>query len=168
MKEKSKWQKYLDQNLWPMIIIAVLTGTVAINLAVLTIAQQNPPELMSETYYEDGYNLKDVVNKQQATERTGWKVTAQAIAGEKGEAPVVMLTVVDQAGLPCSLIKGTAALYRPSDKHLDIEAAMLTEVGGGRYVMKAPRVLEHGAWQCVCDLAQGSKTYSNRVPLFVN
>ncbi len=39
-KERSKFQKYLDGNLWPMIVVSILAGTVAMNMVVVTMAAQ--------------------------------------------------------------------------------------------------------------------------------
>jgi nitrogen fixation protein FixH len=164
-KTRSKIQKYLDDNLWPMIIIAFLTGTVAFNVAVATIAAKHPPELMTENYYEKGANLRQVVSEKQATERTGWKITADMATEDK---MLVMLTVVDGAGLPCDSIVGTCSLYRPSDKYLDQEAKQILSMGAGRYAIKAETPLMRGAWECVADLSRGEKHYKDRISFFVN
>lgn len=162
---RTKFQKFLDQNLWPMIIVAILAGTVAMNAVLVTVAASNPPELMTEHYYEKGSNLKEVVGEKQATLRTGWKVTASA-AGE--ERDLVMLTIIDGAGLPCDSIIGSCSLYRPSNKSLDREAAQVLPMGNGRYAVKATSPLARGAWECVADLRLGEKHYRDRIPFFVN
>ncbi|MCL4305120.1 FixH family protein [bacterium] len=158
-------QKFLDQNLWPMIIIAILVSTVAANMAVLTIATQNPPELMVENYYEKGANLKQVLNEKQATARTGWKVTANVPLEDR---QLVVLTVVDAAGLPCDSIAGTCGLYRPSDKSLDRPMNRLLAMGNGQYALRTEVPLPRGAWECVAELSQGEKWYRDRIPLFVD
>ncbi|MCB9365875.1 MAG: FixH family protein [Calditrichaeota bacterium] len=163
--ERTKLQKYLDQNLWPMIIIAILVATVASNMAVLTIATQNPPELMTENYYEKGENLKQVLNEKRATAATGWKVSADTPLGDR---MLVVLTVVDAAGLPCDSLLGSCELYRPSDKSLDRAAVKLLPMGGGRYAVKHEAPLARGAWECVAELSQGTKLYRDRISLFVD
>lgn len=160
--DRTKFQKYLDDNLWPMIIIAILTGTVAVNIAVLTIAAQKPPELMTENYYEKGANLKQVVTEKQETQRTGWKVTATAV-----DRQLVMLTVLDAAGLPKDSLVGSCGLYRPSSKDLDQESVQILPMGGGRYAVKAATPLVRGAWECVADLSLGDRRYRDRLPFFM-
>ena len=164
-KTRSKFQKYLDENLWPMIIVAFLTATVAFNVAVATIAVKHPPELMTEHYYEKGANLREVVNEKQATVRTGWKVTADMVTEDNS---LLMLTVIDSAGIPCDSLIGTCSLYRPSNKHLDQEAKQILAMGAGRYAVKTEDPLLRGAWECVADLNKGEKHYKDRISFFVN
>ena len=162
---RMKFQKFLDANLWPMIIVSILAGTFAMNAVLVTVAAKNPPELMTEHYYEKGVNLKEVVGEKQATMRTGWKVSASA-AGE--ERDLVILTVVNESGLPCDSIMGTCSLYRPSDKNLDRGAAQILPMGNGRYAVKATTPLARGAWECVADLSLGEKHFRDRISFFVN
>lgn len=162
---RSKFQKFLDQNLWPMIVIAILTGTLAMNAVLVTVAAKNPPELMTENYYEKGVNLKQVVGEKQETIRTGWKVTAEMAGGERD---LLMLTVVDGAGLPCDSIVGNCSLYRPSDKGLDRDATQILPMGSGRYAVKTSAPLNRGAWECVADLTAGNKHFRDRISFFVN
>lgn len=161
---RSKLQKFLDQNLWPMIIIAVLAGTFAMNAVLVTVAAKNPPELMTERYYEKGVNLKQVVNEKQATLRTGWKVTAVAA----DERDLVLLTIIDGAGLPCDSVVGMCSLYRPSDKSLDQPTSAILPMGNGRYAVKAASPLVRGAWECVADLSRGEQHFRDRISFFVN
>lgn len=160
---RSNFQKFLDSNLWPMIVVAILAGTFAINMVVLTIAAQNPPELMTENYYEKGVNLKQVVAEKQETQRTGWKVTVSAA----DDRQLVLLSVVDGAGLPCDSLIGKCSLYRPSDKLLDQESVEILPMGNGRYAVKAVKPLVRGGWECVADLSLGQKHYRDRLPFFV-
>lgn len=162
---RSKFQKYLDNNLWPMIIIAILAGTFAMNAVLVTVAAKNPPELMTERYYEKGANLKQVVNEKQATLRTGWKVTASTVGAERD---LVMLTIIDGAGLPCDSIVGSCSLYRPSDKSLDQASMQIHPVGNGQYAIKTVAPLTRGAWECVADLSLGEKHFRDRISFFVN
>ncbi len=164
-KPCSKIQRHLDDNLWPLIIVGILTATVAMNMVLVTLAMQSPPELMTEHYYEKGANLKQVVSEKQATERTGWKVTA-TVAPE--DNLLVILSVIDAAGIPTDSISGTCSLYRPSDKHLDQQAKPILPMGNGQYAVKATLPLARGAWECITDLSLGEKRYRDRVSFFVN
>lgn len=161
---RTKLQQFLDQNLWPMIIVAILTGTVAMNAVLVTVAMQNPPELVAEKYYEKGVNLKQVVNEKQATLRTGWRVAANVFDNNS----LVVLTVIDAAGLPCDSLVGLCALYRPSDKRLDQPAVQLLPMGNGQYAMRAEQPLMRGAWECVTELQRDDKRFHDRIALFVN
>ncbi len=162
---RSKFQKFLDQNLWPMIVIGILTGTVAMNAVLVTVAAKNPPELMTDHYYEKGANLKQIVGVKQETIRTGWKVTAE-IADE--ERDLLMLTVVDGAGLPCDSIMGSCSFYRPSNQSLDQDSKQILPMGAGRYAVKTTTPLSRGAWECVADLTSGDKHFRDRISFFVN
>ena len=161
---RTKIQQFLDKNLWPMIIISILTATIAMNAVLVTVAMQNPPELVTDHYYEKGANLKQVVGEKQATLRTGWKVTAAAL----DDASLVVLSVIDAAGLPCDSLLGSCALYRPSDKGLDMEAVRVLAMGNGQYAVRTPQPLKSGAWECVAELSRGEKVFHDRIALFVN
>lgn len=162
---RTKLTQFLDANLWPMIVVGILTATVAMNMVVVTIATQHSPELMAENYYEQGVNLKQVVNEKVATARSGWKVSAVMADGER---EIVMLTVLDAVGIPCDSLSGSCSFYRPSDKRLDQSASQIVFIGSGRYAIKTVAPLARGAWECVADLSQGERRYHDRVSFFVN
>jgi hypothetical protein len=161
MTTKSK--KLLDRNLWPMLIIGSLTALVAFSFAVLKIAGRNPSDLVSPDYYAKGYNLKEIVASEQATQSTGWKVSVVPLSVEASGDLLLQINIADKDNLPCDSVKGICALYRPSDASLDIPEAELTFIGAGRYIRPLPRVLEHGLWNAVVNLRKDSGRYINRI-----
>lgn len=56
----SPWYKHL----WPWIIIAILTCSVTLSLTMVTIAVNNPDNLVSDNYYEAGKGINRSLNRE--------------------------------------------------------------------------------------------------------
>jgi nitrogen fixation protein FixH len=154
-------------QLWPVGLIVVMTAFVAVNLAFLTVAFRHKPQLVSDHYYAEGFDLKDIARRNAAGNATGWKLTAHCLPPDQADQPLVEVQVVTAAGVPCDSLTGSASFYRPSNNRLDIPSSSLRFIGGGRYLAVLPRPLERGAWQAVVKIARGSQSLEQRVSLFV-
>lgn len=69
----SPWHRHL----WPWIIIAILTCSVALTLAMVTIAVTHPDNLVTDNYYEAGKGI----NRSLDRELLGQSLTLQARVG---------------------------------------------------------------------------------------
>ncbi|MBU1921367.1 FixH family protein [bacterium] len=164
---KISQKKFLDQNLWPYLIVAALTALVAFSFAVLKIANRNSSELTSPDYYAKGYNLKEIVATERATQATGWHVEVVPLSVEASGDLIIQINILDRHDQPCDSVAGVSAFYRPSDAALDIPAEELTFIGRGRYIRSIPRIMEKGLWNAVLDLKKGSDSYRNRISFMV-
>ena len=151
------------KNWWPIGIVASLVAFVAFILAIVTATTRLSSDVVSKQYYEEGYNLKQVIADKQQTAATGWKVSVTSMGGT--EATVM---VVDANGMPRDSLVGEVGFYRPSDARLDMATTVLRGQGAGVYKASLPRPLESGSWQALVKLTQGRLSYENRVNFFVD
>jgi len=162
------WKRFFDQNLWPALIVGSLTALVAFSFAVLRIADREKSELVSENYYAEGYNLREIVELERATEATGWQVEVVPLSADRSGEAMLQLNVLDRHGEQCDSLAGECAIYRPSDGTLDIEPSALTFIGAGRYIRQLPRDLERGRWEAVVTLHREPNRFYSRLPFFVD
>ncbi|HEY3296390.1 MAG TPA: FixH family protein [bacterium] len=151
---------------WPTGLLMSFTAFIAVDVAFVTTAFRHQPQMVSEHYYADGFNLRQIAERKAATDATGWAVHARCLPATESESPLVELNVTGRDGLPCDSLAGTASFYRPSDKSLDIQPLPLRFMGTGRYFVVLPHPLAHGGWQVVAHLARGSQQSDMRLNLF--
>jgi len=153
---------------WPMGIIAALAIFISINLAFVTVALEHRPELVSEHYYSEGYNLKGIAEREAASEATGWQVAVRCLPAQQADMPLAELTAAEASGEPCDSLAGEVGFYRPSNKTLDLGPIPIQYVGTGRYLVYLPRSLERGSWQALVHLQRGRQEFSKRISMFVD
>ena len=154
-------------RLWPTVIIAAVTVFIAVNLAFVTLAFRNRPQLVSPDYYAQGFNLREIARSKAAGAATGWRVSVRHLPPSQADMPLIEINVTESVGTPCDSLGGEVAFYRPSEAALDIAEVPLRFVGAGRYLAFPPRPLEHGAWQAVVHLTKGAQELDQRISLFV-
>lgn len=154
---------FAPDRIWPTGLFIFGTVFIAVNLAFVTMAMQNRPELVSADYYAEGYNLREISERNAASDATGWQVTVRALPAEMAAQPLVELTVQGSNGQPADSLAGEVGFYRPSDKRLDIQPQAMRFIGGGRYLVVLPRALETGAWQARVHLSRGRLEYDKRI-----
>ena len=167
--EKSVLMKkfFLAERAWPLGLAAGLIVFIAINLAFVTVAFKNKPQLVSENYYAEGYNLRAIAEREAAGQAAGWSVSLRLLPLDQADMPLAEMIVIESEGIPADSLLGSVGFYRPSNKALDIAPLPAQFVGGGRYVIFLPRTLERGAWQAVVNLARDRSALEQRLSLFV-
>lgn len=159
---------FSKDTIWPVGLTAAMVVFIAINIAFVTVAFRNRPQLVSENYYAEGYNLKEITQRDAASQATGWTVTIRSLPLEQADMPLAELTVKEASGTPCDSLAGQVGFYRPSDKTLDRAPLPIQYVGTGRYLIYLPHALERGAWQAQVDLKRDRQAYSKRISFFVD
>jgi hypothetical protein len=151
-----------NERAWPLGILIALTAFVAIILAMVTISIKVAPEVVTDDYYDAGYNLKDLLAKEKASAGLGWTVTVAQPGNQ-----MAVLSVRDALGVPVDSLNGDVTFYRPSNRAFDLPARSVQSAGGGTYSIKLPRNLEPGSWQAIVVLQRGSQHYQQRLNFFV-
>ena len=146
-----KWMK--SDKVWPVGIVVVMAAFVAWMLGVVTISIMHRPQLTSDNYYAEGFNLRDVQQRKAAANDLGWQVHVRPLPIEQAAMPLVEIAVTEKTGAACDSLTGSVAFYRPSNNALDIESAAFFPIGSGKYLVKTPRSLERGSWQAVLNLS---------------
>jgi nitrogen fixation protein FixH len=163
MSLKNLWK---SGGLWPVGIIAVLTVVVAVNAAFVTVALRHKPELVSNNYYAEGFNLKAIAERKAAGAAAGWRINGRLMSADDSGPALYELTVTEANGAPCDSLTGEVGFYRPSNKALDIAAQHLRTAGPGRYLIVLPRPLERGAWQAVVHVQRAQQALDQRLSFF--
>jgi nitrogen fixation protein FixH len=151
------------KNWWPTGIVASLIAFVAFMLAIVTATSRLSSDVVSHTYYQDGYNLKQVLAEKAKTAATGWTVTVATAGGSEA-----LVMVMDASGMPRDSLIGEVGFYRPSDARLDVATQSIKPKGGGIYGVPLPRPLEAGSWQAKVQLTHGRDVYEKSVSFFVD
>jgi len=156
-----------SERIWPVGIVVAMAIFVAWMLGVVTVALQHRPQLISDKYYAEGFNLREFKARRAASEATGWKVEVRPFPAEQAEMPLVELAVTEASGAACDSLTGTVAFYRPSNSELDMVSAPIFSIGAGKYLVRIPRPLERGSWQAVLHIERGKQVMDTRVSFFV-
>lgn len=115
------WYKHL----WPWILIAILSCSVALTLSMVTIAVEHPDNLVTDNYYEAGQGINRSLDRERLAQdlKQRANVTVDSLTGEVN---VQMSGSSQPAQLTLNLISPTQP---EKDRRIDLNAA-----GSGRYV----------------------------------
>src|SRR5512143_849885 len=98
-----------SEKIWPIGIVIIMAVFMAWMLGVVTVSLHQRPQLVSNRYYAEGFNLRELKDRQAASYATGWKVHVRPLPPEPAEFPLVELTVTEATGAACDSLTGTVA-----------------------------------------------------------
>lgn len=140
---------------WPLGIAAILGATVAVNLAVLRVANNDPSFAVEPDYYRRAVAWDSTMAHARASAALGWRA-AVAVSPLDGDTPATLtLTLTDAGGAPVT--KATVAveaLYNARAGHP--VAATLREVAPGRYLATLPMPWT-GQWEVRCTATRAAQ-----------
>ena len=122
---------------WPVGIAAIRGATVAANLVVMRVANDDPSFAVEPDYYRRAVGWDSTMAQARASAALGWRVTPAVTPLVAGAPATVTLAITDRDGAP---VTGAAvaveALFnaRANDRH----TATLPEVAPGRYAAPLP------------------------------
>lgn len=152
---------------WPIGVTAVLATTVAANIWVAVIANDDPSFAIEQDYYQKAVAWDSTLAQARRNERLGWRLTpALGSIGPKGEARL-SATLTDSTGAPISgaVVKVSALqVARASQVH----QLTLAAAGAGAYDAELDARLP-GQWELRFDVTAGSTRFTEiaRVEAYV-
>ena len=117
----SPWYKHL----WPWIIIGILTTSVCLSLTMVSIAVNNPDNLVNDNYYEAGKGINRSLDRELLAQQLALKASVH-LDDLTGEVDVRLTGSSDPQTLELNLIS-------PTQPAMD-RRVLLSRVEQGRYV----------------------------------
>jgi nitrogen fixation protein FixH len=138
---------------WPIGITGVLAATVAANIWVAVIANDDPSFAIEQDYYQKAITWDSTLAQGRENVKLGWRLTPRlGIVAKTGKAQVTA-TLTDSAGAPISaaLVKVSAlAVARANEVHETTLAAL----GAGEYGAQFDS-RRQGQWELRFDVRAG-------------
>ncbi|MGM0541056.1 MAG: FixH family protein [Pseudomonadota bacterium] len=156
-----------DQRDWsvawknPFVIswFVILTVVVSVNFFMVSMAIVTNPGLVIDDFYEKGKNMDKVLAERKRMEEMGWQLNIELPVLSEGKPDQVKLMVLDKENRPLQVDSAILYYYRPSDRKLDGEQALVATNSVGEY--QAELVLNtKGKWDVIMEVTQGELTYN--------
>jgi nitrogen fixation protein FixH len=143
---------------WPLGITAILGATIAANLVVMRIANDDPSFAVEPDYYRKAVQYDSTMAQQRENLSLGWGiVTALDPIGDGTRTRlVVQLLDASRSPLPGAQV---AVMARFNARANDTLTAVLAEHAPGTYVTNLP-IARPGEWEVRVDAAHGSQHFS--------
>lgn len=156
-----------DQRDWsvawknPFVIswFVILTTVVGVNFFMVSMAIVTNPGLVIDDFYEKGKNMDKVLAERKRMEEMGWQLKVELPVLSEGKPDLVKLMVLDKENRPLKVDSAILYYYRPSDRKLDGEQALIATDIVGEY--QTELVLNtKGKWDVIMEVRQGELTYN--------
>jgi nitrogen fixation protein FixH len=139
---------------WPIAVTAVLATTVAANVWVATIANDDPSFAIEQDYYKKAITWDSTLAQSRTNATLGWHLTPTlGPIGAEGRARL-RATLTDSAGAPISDATVRVSALQVSRAN-DIQQVTLAAAAGGVYEAQLDARLR-GQWELRFDVTAGS------------
>lgn len=119
---QSPWYKHL----WPWIIIGILATSVTLSLTMVSIAVNNPDNLVNDNYYEAGKGINRSLDRELLAQTLGLKASVH-LDGVTGEVDLRLSGASQPQSLELNLIS-------PTQPEKDRKVALTLSSEAGRYL----------------------------------
>lgn len=143
---------------WPIGVATILALTVAANVAVMRIANDDPSFSVEPDYYRKAVNFDSTMAQERKNLSLGWGFDAaiDSIGDGRQTRLSVKLRDASAAPLPGAHV---AVMARFNARANDTLTAVLEEQAPGTYVTTLP-IAHPGEWEVRVDATQGSQRFS--------
>ena len=143
---------------WPIGITTVLATTVAANLWVMRIANDDPSFAIEPDYYQKAITWDSTLAQARQDSILGWRLTPRLQAVTATGKTQIRATLTDSSGTPISgaVVKVAAV---PVARASEVHEATLVAAGAGEYAaqLDARRL---GQWELRFDVRAGSTRFT--------
>lgn len=131
------------EHLWPMGLVAILLGTVAINVWVLHVAGADPSFAIEPNYYARAVAWDSTVAQEQENRRLGWRIVPRLSAFD-AEGAVLTASLTDGTGasIPDARVRVAALFIGRASQVFELDLERV----GAAYAGRLP-VRHRGAWE---------------------
>lgn len=138
---------------------AILTVVLSVNFFMVSMAIVTAPGLVIDDFYEKGKNMDKVLAERKRMESIGWQLNIDLPILSEGKTDMVKLLVLDKENRPLNVDSAILYYYRPSNRDLDGEQALVATGAEGEY--QTELVLNtKGKWDIIMEVKQGELTYN--------
>lgn len=143
---------------WPIGVAAILASTVAANLVVMRIANDDPSFSVEPDYYRKAVHFDSTMAQERQNLSLGWGFDAAMDSiGTSGQTRLsVRLRDASQYPLPGARV---AVMARFNARANDTLTAVMKEEAPGTYVTTLP-ITHAGEWEVRVDATHGSQRFS--------
>lgn len=144
---------------WPIGITGVLATTVAANLWVMRIANDDPSFAIEPDYYQKAITWDSTLAQARQDSILGWRLTPRLEVVAATGKTRISATLSDSLGMPISgAVVSVSAL--PVARASEVHAATLAAAGAGEYSgqLDAQR---RGQWELRFDVRVGSARFTD-------
>jgi len=143
---------------WPIGITTVLATTVAANLWVMRIANDDPSFAIEPDYYRKAIPWDSTLAQARPDSALGWRLTAQLQREAATGKTRISATLTDSLGTPISgAVVKVAAL--PVARASEVHEATLAAAGTGEYAAQLD-ARRPGLWELRFDVRAGSTRFT--------
>lgn len=140
---------------WMVILFIVL----AVNFFMVSMAIVTNPGLVVDDYYDQGKRMDVILAEQKRMEQIGWQLEVDMPILTEGKTDLIKLSVKDKEGEPLEVDTAVLYFYRPSDRNLDGQVAMLKVQGAGLYEQNFTLPLK-GKWDLIMEVTKGDLRFN--------
>ena len=140
---------------WPIGVAVVLTVTVALNVYMAFLANDDPSVSVETDYYQKAVRFDADQALRRRSERMGWRLTLDANSSAAGEETLTA-SLVDSTGAP---VRG--ATVRLTARHVARGNSPLSATAredGDHYVATLPMV-RRGLWDVDVEIVRGTERF---------
>jgi len=143
---------------WPIGVATILALTVAANVAVMRIANDDPSFSVEPDYYRKAVHFDSTMAQQRTNLALGWGFDAAIDSIGDGTHTRLAVRLRDASASPLPGAR-VAVMARFNARANDTLTAVLEEQAPGTYVATLP-IAHPGEWEVRIDATQGSQRFS--------
>ncbi len=157
-KDKRDWS-VAWKNPFVISWFAILTIMVSVNFFMVSMAIVTNPGLVIDDFYEKGKNMDKILAERKRMESIGWQLNIDLPILSQGKSDTVKLMVLDKDNHPLNVDSAILYYYRPSDRDLDGEQALVPTGIDGEF--QTELVLNtKGKWDVILEVKKGELMYN--------
>ena len=143
---------------WPIAVTAILGATVAANIWVAVIANDDPSFAVEHDYYRKAVQWDSTMVQARENEQLGWRIEPKLAPMGGRDGSTLSVTLTDGSGAPIRDAKIDVAAFfnarADSVVHAELRAA------GASYDARLP-IHHAGAWELRFDVHRGREHFTN-------
>lgn len=143
---------------WPIGITIILGATVAANLWVMRVANDDPSFAIEPDYYRKAVQFDSTMAQERANLSLGWAARSTIAPIAPDEATELAVALLDAQAAPLSGAR-VAVMARFNARANDTLTAVLTEAAPGHYRTTLP-IRHPGEWEVRVDASKGGARFS--------
>ena len=145
-------------TVWPVAVTAILGITVAANIWLIRIANNDPSFAIEENYYQRGVRWDDELAQRAHNQALGWRVVATMSTERESSGERLHIALTDSAVMPidgASIVVKAVHIARASEP---VEVT-LAQLAPGEYEARVP-VQRAGLWELRIDVRRGAERFT--------